>query len=91
MIKDLDDKRLGQNLEDSSLSPLFCCLFLIASSLLPHLVRFLARPVGCSRFYLAGSLTIGLAIGGTVSMAGEVAIGFLGWSLWNKLMSFLRC
>ena len=90
MIRDLDDKGLGQNL-DSSLLPLSCCLFLVASSLSPHLARFLARLVGRSRFRLARSLTVGLAIGGTVSMAGKVVVGLLGWSLWNELMSFLRC
>ena len=74
MIRDLDDKGLGQN-SDSSLSPLPYCLFFVASSLLPHLARFLARPVGRFCFCLAGSLTVGLAIGGAVSMAREVAIG----------------
>ena len=92
MIRDLDDKELGQN-SDSSLSPLPCYLFLVASSLSPYLVRFLARPVGRPRFRLRGlvGLTVGLAIGGAVSIVGEVAVGLPGWSLWNKLMSFLRC
>ena len=36
-------------------------------------------------------MAVGLAIGGAVSMAGEVAVGLSGWSLWNELMSFLRC
>ena len=61
-------------------------------SLSPYLTRFVARPfAGRPRFRLAGSLTVGLAIGGTVSMEGEVAVGLSGWSLWNELMSFLRC
>ena len=78
MIRDLDDKELGQNLEDFSLLPLPCCLFFVASSLLPHLVRFLVRLVGCLRFHLAGSLIVGLAIDGAVSMAGKVAVGLSG-------------
>ena len=36
-------------------------------------------------------LAVDLAIGRTVSMAGEVIVGLSRWSLWNKLMSFLRC
>ena len=36
-------------------------------------------------------LIVGLAIGGAVSMAGEVAVGLSGWSVWNELMNFLRC
>ena len=46
-----------------TLTPL-CCLFLIASSLSPHLARFIARSVGHFCFRLRGSmgLTIGLAI-----------------------------
>ena len=35
-------------------------------------------------------LTIGQTIGGAVSIASKFAIGLSGWSLWNKLMSFLR-
>ena len=37
------------------------------------------------------SLTVSLAIGGAVLMVLEIAIGLLEWSLWNELMSFLRC
>ena len=60
--------------------------------LLSHLTRcvaylFAGRPC----FRLAGSLTIDLAIGGAVLMAGKVAVELSGWSLWNELMSFLRC
>ena len=52
---------------------------------------FVARLfASCSGFYLAGSLTVSLAIGGTVLMVRKVAIGLSGWSLLNKLMSFLR-
>ena len=40
---------------------------------------------------LAAGLIVGLAIGGAVLMALEIAIGLSGWSLWKKLMSFLRC
>ena len=62
------------------------------SYLLPHLARFVARLFGCLCFCLRGSmgLTIGLAIGGAVSIVGEVAVGLSNRSLWNKLMSFLR-
>ena len=75
MIRDLDDKRLGQN-SDFSLLPLSCCLFFVDS-----ISALLVRPVGCPCFCLAGSLTVGLAIGGTVLIAGKVAVGLLGWSL----------
>ena len=40
---------------------------------------------------LAASLIVGLAIGGVVSMALEIAIDLLRWSLWNKQISFLKC
>ena len=36
-------------------------------------------------------LAVSLAIGGTILTAREVAVSFSGWSLWNKLISFLRC
>ena len=39
---------------------------------------------------LAG-LTVGLAIGGVRLTGREIAVGFSGWSLWNELISFLRC
>ena len=39
---------------------------------------------------LAVGLTIGLAIAGAELTSKEVAVGFLGWSLWNELISFLR-
>ena len=67
-----------------------CRPFFVASS---YLARFLARSVGRPRFRLRGSvgLTVGLAIGGAVSIVGEIAVGLSGWSLWNKLKSFLRC
>ena len=97
MISDLDDKGLRFLLITFSLLPLPCRLFLVAFSLLPYLacvlVRFVVRPVGhpCFRFRGLVGLTVGLAIGGTVSMAGEVAVGLSEWSLWNELMSFLRC
>ena len=70
-----------------------CHLFLVTSSLSLHLARFLSRPDGCSHFRFRGlvGLTMGLAIGGAVLMAEEVAVGLSGWSLWNKLMNFLRC
>ena len=86
MIRDLDDKRLGQN-SDSSLSPLHCHLFLVTSSLLPlpcrASKRFLAHPLGHPLFRLRGSvgLIVGPAIGGAVSIAREVAIGLSEWSL----------
>ena len=37
---------------------------------------------------LAVGLTVGLAIGGAELTGGEIAVGFLGWSLWNELISF---
>ena len=86
MIRNLDDKGLGFLLVISSLFPLPCHLFFVVSSLLSHLacilVRFVARPVGRPCFHFRGSvgLTMGLAIGGAVSMAGEVAVGLSGWS-----------
>ena len=64
------------------------------------LVRLLELLAGRPRFRfgavgltvgLAAGLMVGLAIGGAVSMASEVAVGLSGWSLWNELMSFLRC
>ena len=97
MIRDLDDKGLGFLLVISSLLPHPCCLFLVASFLSPHLayvlVRFVARPVGRPRFRFRGSvgLTMDLAIGSAVSIVGEVAVGLSEWSLWNELISFLRC
>ena len=51
------------------------CLFLIASSYLAH---FLTHFVGCPRFHLAGSWTVGLALGGAESRRGDVAVGFFG-------------
>ena len=46
------------------------------SSLLPHLMRFIACFVtSLSRFRLTESLTVGLAIGGALSMAGKVVVG----------------
>ena len=58
----------------------FCCLFFVASPLSPHLARFLARSVGRPCFCLRDpvGLTVGLAIGGTVSMARKVAVGLSG-------------
>ena len=97
MIRNLDNKGFGFLLVTSSLLPLPYCLLLVASSLSSYLacvlVHFVAHPVGRPRFRFRGSvgLTVGLAIGGAVSMAGEVAVGLLGWSLWNELRSFLRC
>ena len=63
-------------------------------SLLSHLMCFVARLfAGHPRFRLRGlvGLTVGLAIGGAVSIAGEVAVGLSRWFLWNELVSFLRC
>ena len=37
-----------------------------------------------------GDLMIGLAIGRAKLMNREIAFSFLGWSLENKLISFLR-
>ena len=118
MIRDLDDKGLGQNKvlcsssgvelpwqllcrlpgsasharetdlrlpagfwlwnhtdSDSSLSPLPCRLFFVASSLLPHLTCFIARPIGCPRFCLRGSvgLAVGLAIKWSAALPSSAA------------------
>ena len=57
-------------------------------------MRFITRFfLGCPRFYLRSSvnLTIGLAVGGAVLIVRKVAIDLSGWSLRNKLISFLRC
>ena len=61
-----------------------CRLFLVASlGVFSYLARFLTRPVGCPRFCFKGSvgLTVGLAIGGAVLIAREVAVGLSRWSL----------
>ena len=57
------------------------------------LARLLVLLAGRPRFCLGGSVgwTIGLAIGGAVSIAREVPVDLSGCSLWNELMSFLRC
>ena len=55
-----------------------CRLFFVASSLLPHLTRFLAHRVGRFCFCLVENLTVGLTIGDVVSMAGEVVVGLSG-------------
>ena len=51
--------------------------FLVASSLSLHLACFLAHTISRPHFRFKGSigLTVGLAIGGAVLMAGEVALG----------------
>ena len=47
--------------------------------MLPHLTRFVARLfAGHPHFCLAENLTIGLAIGGAVSITGKVIVGLLG-------------
>ena len=59
---------------------------------LARLLALLAgRPCFCLVVDLAVALTVGLVIGGVELMSKEVAIDFLGWSLWNELISFLRC
>ena len=48
---------------------------------------------GWPRFYLfidLVSLTLGLPIDGVELMGRKVAIGFLGYFLWNKLINFYR-
>ena len=74
---------LNRTDSDSSLSPFLYCLFFVASSLSPHLARFLVRFVGRPRFYFRESvgLTVGLAIGGAESRGIDVAVNFFGWSL----------
>lgn len=49
--------------------------------------------VGRPCFYLIGlvGLTIGLVICEVVLIVREVTIGLSRWSLWNELISFLRC
>ena len=77
----LEPHLLGFFFVASLLLPLPCCLFLVASSLSPHLAHFLARPVGRPRFCFAGSWIVGLAMGGAESRGADVAVGFSGWSL----------
>ena len=65
MIRDLDDKRLGQN-SDFSLSPLLCRLLLVASflsSLLCSLFLVVSSlsPLFCHLFFVASSLSPHLA------------------------------
>ena len=50
---------------------LLCRLFLVASSLLPHLAHFLARPVGRLCFRLTGNWIVGLAIGRAKSRGAD--------------------
>ena len=52
----------------------------VAQFFLAHLLVLLA---GCPCFYLGGlvGLTVGLAIGGIVSIAGKVVVGLSIWSL----------
>ena len=60
----------------------------------PHLTRFIAHLfVGCPYFCLRNSvgLVIDLSIDNTLLIIGEVANSLSKWSLWNNLMSFLRC
>ena len=82
---------LGFLLVAFSLLPLFCHLFLVASSLSSHLVCFLACPVNRPRFCFAGSWIIGLAMGGAKSRGANVAFGFSESSLWKMLTIFWRC
>ena len=70
---------------------LLCRLFLVTSSLSPHLARFLVRPIGHPCFCFAGSWIVGLVIGGAESKGANVAVGFSGWSLWKVLTIFWRC
>ena len=58
-----------------------CCLFFVAFFLLPYLARFLARPLGCSRFCFVGSWFVGLAMSKAELKDTDVAVGFSGWSL----------
>ena len=49
---------------------------------------------GRPRFRLllwAPGLTVGLAVGGVVSMGVEVAVGLSGFLLWKVLTSLRRC
>ena len=49
------------------------------------------HPVGRLRFCLAGSLIVGLAMGGAECKGTDVAIGFSGWFLWRVLTIFQKC
>ena len=75
----------------SSLLLLPCRLFLVVSSLSPHLARFLAHPVGRPCFCFAGSGIVGLAMGGAESRGADIAVGFSGWSLWKLLPEMHDC
>ena len=48
---------------------------------------------GYPYFCLMGlvGLIVDLAINSIVSIASDIAVSLFEWSLWNKLMSFLRC
>ena len=86
----LEPHWLGFLLIASSLSLFPYRLFLVASSLSPHLARFLARLINRPRFRFAGSWIVGLAMGKTESRGADVTVGFSGKSLWKVLTIFRR-
>ena len=57
-------------------------LFLVASSLSPHMARFIARPVGRPRFCLRGSL--GLAVGLPIKWPVALPSSAAGPSCWRS-------
>ena len=63
------------------MSPLSCRLFFVASSILPHLVRFLARFVGRPCFRLRGS--VGLAVGLAIKWPAAFPSSTAGMSCWS--------
>ena len=74
----------------SSLTLLLYRLFLVASFLSPHLACFLAHFAGRPRFRFRGlvDLTVGLAIGGAISIRSKVALEegrTTDWSVKNLL------
>ena len=57
--------------------------------LLPQFsMRFVVLFAGHLCFRFAGSLTVNLAINGTVSKCGDVVVNFSGWFLWKVLTIF---
>ena len=78
-----------------ALEPHWLGFLLVASSLSPHLARFLARPVGRPRFRFVGSWIVGLAMGGAESRGAgadsfHLVLVVARLKLWLILMACLR-
>ena len=76
-----------RSLRQRDRSPAICWLLALEnridsdSSLLPHLICFLARLVDHSCFCFAESLIFGLVMDGTEFKSADIAVGFSEWSL----------